>query len=376
MNKRAKPLSVARLQHSDSGYPTVLREYLSGRVPKTLTALGNFDILQRKKLALFCSVKCPGALILQTYDLARALRDAGVAVIGSFHSPMEKECLTLLLRGTQPVIVCPARSIERMRTSDEWKAALAEGRLLILSPFGEKFRRITTPLAQKRNEFVAALADAVFVVHAAPGSKTERFCCEVLTWGKPLLTLESDDNAGLLALGATPVRPANVSEWWAINSAAPLFWKKETGMALATVQKYLKLLPIVKQTPQGSLWSSYDAEADVLYINVKKPSQATDSELTDDDVIVRYEGDEIIGFTILHASQRWWLGSVMLKVSYDKGTDSLTITLREECIKESDEICPGVIADFGYDGIVVRFEIMQASKVVGNTREMQFTVNE
>jgi len=59
-----------------------------------------------------------------------------------------------------------------------------------------------------------------------------------------------------------------------------------------------------KKTPQGSLWSSYDAEADVLYINFKKPSQATDSELTDDDVIIRYEGGEIIGVTILHASQR------------------------------------------------------------------------
>ncbi len=75
-------------------------------------------------------------------------------------------------------------------------------------------------------------------------------------------------------------------------------------MAIADVQEYLKLLSVVKQTPQGSLWSSYDAEADVLYINFKKPSQATDSELTDDDVIIRYEGDEIIGFTILHASQR------------------------------------------------------------------------
>jgi uncharacterized protein YuzE len=75
-------------------------------------------------------------------------------------------------------------------------------------------------------------------------------------------------------------------------------------MAIADVQEYLKLLPVVKQTPQGSLWSSYDAGVDVLYINVKKPSQATDSELTDDDVIGRYEGDEVIGFTILHASQR------------------------------------------------------------------------
>jgi uncharacterized protein YuzE len=74
-------------------------------------------------------------------------------------------------------------------------------------------------------------------------------------------------------------------------------------MALATVQEYLKLLPVIKQTPQGLLWSSYDAEADVLYINFKKPSHATDSELTDDDVIIRYEGDEIIGVTILHASK-------------------------------------------------------------------------
>ncbi|HKA54751.1 MAG TPA: DUF2283 domain-containing protein [Candidatus Binatia bacterium] len=65
-----------------------------------------------------------------------------------------------------------------------------------------------------------------------------------------------------------------------------------------------------------------------------------------------------------------------MKVSYDKETDSSTITLRDARIKESDEIWPGVVADFGYDGGVVRFEIMQASKVVGNTREIQFVVNE
>ena len=75
-------------------------------------------------------------------------------------------------------------------------------------------------------------------------------------------------------------------------------------MAIADVQEYLKLLPVVKQSPQGSLWSSYDAEADVLYVNFKKPSHATDSELTDDDVIIRYEGNEIIGLTISHASKR------------------------------------------------------------------------
>ena len=75
-------------------------------------------------------------------------------------------------------------------------------------------------------------------------------------------------------------------------------------MALTDVQEYLKFLPVIKRSPQGLIWSSYDAEADVLYVNFRKPSQATDSEITDDDVILRYAGDEIIGLTILHASQR------------------------------------------------------------------------
>jgi len=75
-------------------------------------------------------------------------------------------------------------------------------------------------------------------------------------------------------------------------------------MAVAAIQEYLKLVPALRESPQGYLWSSYDREADVLYINFKKPSHATDSELTDDDVIIRYEEDELIGLTILHASKR------------------------------------------------------------------------
>jgi len=75
-------------------------------------------------------------------------------------------------------------------------------------------------------------------------------------------------------------------------------------MAVAAIQEYLKLVPALRESPLGYLWSSYDREADVLYINFKEPSHATDSELTDDDVIIRYEGDDVIGLTILHASKR------------------------------------------------------------------------
>jgi uncharacterized protein YuzE len=41
----------------------------------------------------------------------------------------------------------------------------------------------------------------------------------------------------------------------------------------------------------------------VLYVNFKKPSHADDSELTDDDIIVRYEAGQIVGITILNASK-------------------------------------------------------------------------
>ena len=75
-------------------------------------------------------------------------------------------------------------------------------------------------------------------------------------------------------------------------------------MGINTVKEYLKILPSVRQSPEASVWLTYDQEADVMYVNFKKPSMATDSELTDDDVIIRYEGGDIVGFTVLHAIQR------------------------------------------------------------------------
>ena len=74
--------------------------------------IANQSILDADLTALFCSGQCPGDVILKMCDFARAMRDAGVPVIGGLQSPIEKECLRLLLRGDQPVVVCPARGIE------------------------------------------------------------------------------------------------------------------------------------------------------------------------------------------------------------------------------------------------------------------------
>ena len=65
-----------------------------------------------------------------------------------------------------------------------------------------------------------------------------------------------------------------------------------------------------------------------------------------------------------------------MRVHYDCAIDTLTIHLRDARIKESEEVRPGVVADYGYDGGLVRFEVLRASKVVENAREMQFAVSE
>lgn len=171
-----------------------------------LTARGSLTLLRRKPLvALFCSVQCSEAIILRTYDLARALGEAGVTVLSGFHSPMEKECLTMLLQHGAPVILCPARSLERLRLRNEWKAALRQEHLLLLSPFSPEQQETTTQHALDRNKLVAALADALLIAHATPKGRLERMCDEVVSWGKPVLTLDDPENARLLALGAKRV---------------------------------------------------------------------------------------------------------------------------------------------------------------------------
>ena len=55
--------------------------------------------------------------------------------------------------------------------------------------------------------------------------------------------------------------------------------------------------------PFPRAWFDYDKEADVLYVSFARPQQATDSEMSEDDIIVRRRGKQIVGLTILNASR-------------------------------------------------------------------------
>jgi predicted Rossmann fold nucleotide-binding protein DprA/Smf involved in DNA uptake len=168
--------------------------------------LGDEALLSRRKLGLICSQKCFGDVILKTYDFARLVRNSGIAIVSGFHSPIERDCLPILLRGQDPIIIVQGHRLSTSRLPREWRKAIDVGRLLLLSPFGKTDKRVTTELAAERNRFVAAISDEVLIPYAAPASKTEALALDLLKSGKRVYTF-SDRAGPLLAAGAQLVAP-------------------------------------------------------------------------------------------------------------------------------------------------------------------------
>ena len=71
-----------------------------------------------------------------------------------------------------------------------------------------------------------------------------------------------------------------------------------------TLEEISAALPHLIRLPNGKAWIDYDEEADVLYVSLKRPQKATDTEfLEDKGIILRYKGKELVGVTVLDASR-------------------------------------------------------------------------
>ena len=202
------PKAPADVEHYELGahdLPIALDNGVDTEMPQKIKLIGNLTVLEGKLIGFFCSVRCPGDVILPTYDFVQKLREMEVTIIGGFQSPMEKGCLDLLLRGWAGVVVCPARGIGRMRIPREWKKALDENRLLVLSFFEDAIRRPTANLSAMRNSNIASLSDFLLVPYAERGGKTEELCKKAISGKKKVFTLDSEHNFHLFELGALSI---------------------------------------------------------------------------------------------------------------------------------------------------------------------------
>lgn len=60
----------------------------------------------------------------------------------------------------------------------------------------------------------------------------------------------------------------------------------------------------ILRLPARTTWIDYDREADVLYMSFRKPQRVADTIEIDEDVLLKKDGDEIVGITVMNASVR------------------------------------------------------------------------
>ena len=70
------------------------------------------------------------------------------------------------------------------------------------------------------------------------------------------------------------------------------------------IQTCLNLTANLIKLPVRNVWIDYDKEADVLYLSFRRPQRAKKTVEAGDDILVRTDKNEIVGITILNASDR------------------------------------------------------------------------
>ena len=67
-------------------------------------------------------------------------------------------------------------------------------------------------------------------------------------------------------------------------------------------------IPLLIDFPVQRFWVDYDQEADVLYLGFQRPQKVTDTEMTDEGILLRYRDNQLVGITVLDASTRFQAG--------------------------------------------------------------------
>jgi predicted Rossmann fold nucleotide-binding protein DprA/Smf involved in DNA uptake len=140
--------------------PSVLAARLGANSESPLFGVGAAALLNEPLLGFIASRECPGHILIDTLDRVPQWVCAGRVVASGFHSPLEQQVLTSLLRRDGRAVKVLARGLGRggyRLTADE-REPIAAGRLLIVSAFPASVTRTTRETALARSRLVLAMA--------------------------------------------------------------------------------------------------------------------------------------------------------------------------------------------------------------------------
>lgn len=109
----------------------------------------------------------------------------------------------------------------------------------------------------------------------------------------------------------------------------------------------------------------YDKKANVLYISFGEPVEAVTEEMGNVGIRIDEKTNEIVGITIINfinTNKKQTKNN--LKIKYNEETDTADITsgIGKELVKKTVALNDDVVLDFDSSDMVIRIEILSASK--------------
>ncbi len=76
-------------------------------------------------------------------------------------------------------------------------------------------------------------------------------------------------------------------------------------METTAVKEIFEALPHIRKIGSKHIWFDFDEEADVLYVSLEKPQNATDTDILENGVFLRLRGRKVVGITITNFSKKF-----------------------------------------------------------------------
>lgn len=166
--ERWQTRSIWVVSRADAEYPTRLKARLKEDCPPILYGCGSRSLFDREGLAVVGSRNADDALLAYAAGVGGLAAAAGVVLVSGGARGIDEAATGGALAAGGTAVSLLAEGLESRAMRRENRSAIAEGRLLLLSPYDPN-AAFNVGNAMQRNKLIYALSDAALVVCSDAG---------------------------------------------------------------------------------------------------------------------------------------------------------------------------------------------------------------